>query len=170
MSEEGAANSEQRQGHVACFFFDHEGVVHHEYAPPGQTITKDYYIEVLRQLRDAVRGKRQQLWARGDWHLHHDNAPGHSSSLVQTFLVKHRITQVCQPPYSPDLAPCDFWLFSKLKLPLKGTRFQTANEIKENATRQLMAIPKKDFSDCFEKWKERWDKCVRSQGQYFEGD
>jgi hypothetical protein len=68
------------------------------------------------------------------------------------------------------LAPCDFWLFSKLKMPLKGGRFQTANEIKENATRQLMAIPKKEFSDCFEKWKECWDKCVRSQKEYFEGD
>jgi hypothetical protein len=89
---------------------------------------------------------------------------------VQTFLAKHHITQVCQPPYSPDLALCDFWLFSKLKMPLNGRRFQTANEIKKNATRQLMAIPKKEFSDCFEKWKERWDKCVRSQGEYFEGD
>jgi hypothetical protein len=89
---------------------------------------------------------------------------------VQTFLVKHRITQVCKLPYSPELAPCDFWRFSKLKLPLKGRRFQTKNEIKENATRQLMAIPKKDFLDCFEKWKERWEKCARSQGEYFEGD
>jgi len=132
------------------------------YAPPGQTITKDYYIEVLHRLRDAVRRKWQQLWASGDWHLHYDNAPAHSSALVQTFLVKRRITQVCQPPYSPDLAPCNLWLFLKLKLPLKGRRFQTANEIKENVTRQLMTIPKKDFSDCFEKWKERWDKCVRS--------
>ena len=66
-------------------FSEHEGVVHHEYAPPGQTITKDYYIEVLHRLRDAVRRKRQQLLASGDWHLHHDNAPAHSSSLVQTF-------------------------------------------------------------------------------------
>jgi len=90
--------------------------------------------------------------------------------VAAKFLVKHHITQVCQPPYSPDLAPCDFWLFLKLKLPLKGRRFQSAKEIKENATRQLMAIPKKDFSDCFEKWKERWDKCVRSQREYFEGD
>jgi hypothetical protein len=55
-------------------------------------------------------------------------------------------------------------------MPLKGRRFQIANEIKENATRQLMVIPKKEFSDCFEKWKERWDKCVRSQEEYFEGD
>jgi hypothetical protein len=54
-------------------------------------------------------------------------------------------------------------------MPLKGRRFQTTNEIK-NTTRQLMAIPKKEFSDCFEKWKEHWDKCVRSLGVYFEGD
>jgi hypothetical protein len=47
---------------------------------------------------------------------------------------------------------------------LKGRRFQTENEIKENTTRQMMAIPKNESSDCFEKWKERWDKCVRSQG------
>jgi len=79
-------------------FFNREGVVHHEYAPPGQTVTKDYYIEVLCRLRDAVRRKWQQLWASGDWHLHYDNAPAHSSALVQTFLVKHRITQVCQLP------------------------------------------------------------------------
>jgi hypothetical protein len=55
-------------------------------------------------------------------------------------------------------------------MPLKRRRFQTANEIKEKATRQLMAIPKKEFSDCFEKWKERWKTCVRSQGEYLEGD
>ena len=78
-------------------------------------------------------------------------------------VVKHHITQVCQPPYSPDLAPCGYWLFSKLKLPLKK-RFQTGNEIKENSTRQLMAIEKKAFSDCFERWKVRWDKCELPRG------
>jgi hypothetical protein len=46
------------------------------------------------------------------------------------FLAKHHITQFCQPFYSPYLAPYDFWLFSKLKMPLKGKIFQTANEIK----------------------------------------
>jgi hypothetical protein len=44
------------------------------------------------------------------------------------------------------------------------------DEIKENATRQLIAIPKEDFADCFERWKRHWDKCVRSKGEYFEGD
>ena len=46
--------------------------------------------------------------------------------LMQTFLAKHHITQVCQSPCSPDLAPCNFWLFGKLKSPLKGRRFVSA--------------------------------------------
>ena len=49
-----------------------------------------------------------------------------------------------------DLAPCDFWLFPKLKSPLKGKRFQTVDEIQKNTTGQLMVIPTKDFAECFE--------------------
>ena len=55
--------------------------------------------------------RRPWLWATGDWQLHHDNTPSHASRLVQSSLVKHQITQVTQPPYSPDLVPCTFWLF-----------------------------------------------------------
>jgi transposase len=47
--------------------------------------------------------------------LHHDNAPAHSTAVVQAFLAKHHITQLCQPPYSPDLALCDF-AFPKVKI------------------------------------------------------
>ena len=59
---------------------------------------------------------------------------------MQSFLAKLQITQVTQLPYSPDLAPCNFWLFPKLKSPLKGKRFQTIDEIQENIMGQLMAI------------------------------
>ena len=55
--------------------------------------------------------------------LHYDNAPVHSTALVQAFLARHHITQVCQPPYSTDLVPSDFWFFPKLKPPLKGRVF-----------------------------------------------
>ena len=78
--------------------------------------------------------------ATDDWQLHHDNVSTHASHLAQRFLVKHQITQVTQSPYSPDLAPCDFWLFPILKSLLKEKRFQTVNEIQENTMRQLMAI------------------------------
>ena len=80
------------------------------------------------------------MWATGDWQLHHDNKPPHVLRLVQSFLAKRQITQVTQPHYSPDLGPCDFRLFPKLKSPLKGKRFQTVDEIQENMTGQLMAI------------------------------
>ena len=117
-------------------FFDWEGVVHHN---------------TLLQAKQWIRSttsvfsvgwnawlKWPQLHATGDWRLHHDNAPTHPVRLVQ-FLVKHQITQVTQPPDSPDLVCCDFWLFLKLKSPLKGKRFQTVNKIQENMTGQLIA-------------------------------
>ena len=57
-----------------------------------------------------------------------------------SFLVKHQITQETQLPYSHGLAPCDFWIFPKLKPPLKRKRFQIIDETQENTTGQLMMI------------------------------
>ena len=84
--------------------------------------------------------RRPQLWATGDWQLHHDNVLTYASRLMQSYLAKHQITQVTQPHYSPDLVPFGFWLFPKLKSPLKGKRFQTISEIQENMMGQLMVI------------------------------
>jgi histone-lysine N-methyltransferase SETMAR len=151
-------------------FFDSRGVVHHEYAPRGTTITKEYYQEVLQRLRDSVRRKRPDLWAATTWQLHQDNATAHSSHLIQTFLAKHSIPMVRLAPYSPDMAPCDFWLFPKLKMPLKGARFESREDIMQNAMAQLNTIPKDAFHKCFQQWRDCWDKCVHYQGDCFEGD
>ena len=126
----------QNQG-AAHSFFDASGVVYHEYLPERSTVNQTYYIEVLKRLRDAILWKRPELWGSGDWFLHHDNAPAHSALRTCEFLAKHLITVLPHPPYSPDLAPCDFFLFPKLKRPLKGRRFETIPEIKANATKEL---------------------------------
>ena len=84
--------------------------------------------------------RRLQLWATVDCQLHHENAPAHTSRLMQSFLVKHQITQVTQPCHSPDFMPCELWLFLKLKSPLKGKRFQTILRVKKITTGQLMVI------------------------------
>jgi transposase len=73
--------------------------------------------------------------------LHHDNAPAHSTALVQDFLEKHHITQVRQAPYSPDLAPCDFWRFPKLKSPLKGKRFVNATVTQYTSSVNGVSLP-----------------------------
>jgi len=69
-------------------FFNSRGVVHHEYAPQGQTVTKEYYRDVLRRLRYAVQRKKPELWSTGNCGLLHDNAPAHSSHLTQTSFRK----------------------------------------------------------------------------------
>jgi hypothetical protein len=142
-------------------FFDHRGIVHHSYAPEGQTIDKEYYLEVIRHLRDAVWCKRSDLWASRNWKLHHDNAPAHSSHPIQCFLAKHSIPVVHQTPYSPDMAPCDFWLFPKLKRPLKGSCLDSHQDIIRNAMKELRCLAEA-FQTCFQQWKERWPKYVWS--------
>ena len=77
---------------------------------------------------------------------------------------------LCFPPYSLDLAACDFFLFPKLKKPRKGRRFETISEVKANATKELKAITKEAYQDCFKKLKHSWDKCARWGREYFKGD
>jgi len=149
-------------------FFDSEGIVHHEYAPDGQTINKEFYTEVLRRLHESFRRKRPEKWRDDDWILHHDNAPAHTSHLVQQFLAKHGTAQLQKPPYSPDLVPCDFFLFPGLKKILKGRRFEATEDIKRNSTKTLLDIPKEEFAKCFQQWQKSWAKCVAAEGKYVE--
>jgi hypothetical protein len=64
------------------------------------------------------------------------------------------------------MAPWNFWLFPKLKMPLKGTQFES----REDATAQLGVIPQEAFQKCSQHWQDRWKKCVHYQVDYFEGD
>ncbi|UYV63726.1 hypothetical protein LAZ67_2005445, partial [Cordylochernes scorpioides] len=151
-------------------FFDCRGVVHHEFLPQGRTVNKEYYLQVMRNLREAIRQKPPDLWKNKNWLLHHDNAPAHTSLLLRDFLAKNNTLMMPQPPYSPDLAPCDFFLFPKLKRPMTGRRYATLDEIKTASKEELKKILKNDFLKCFEDRKNRWHKCIISHGDYFEGD
>ena len=79
----------------------------------GQTVRVrvSYYVEVLREFRKRFLGKRPELFKSSQWPFQQDNAPVNNSILVTDYLTKKGIKIVPQPPYSPDLAPCDFWLF-----------------------------------------------------------
>ena len=109
-----------------------------------QQICIRFCIKFVRSSVETIQMiEKAELWATGDWQLHHNNAPIHAPHPMQSVLVKHQITQVTQSHYKsvgPDLVTCNFWLFPKQKSPLKGKRFQTIDEIQENTTGQLMAI------------------------------
>jgi len=76
-------------------------------------VNKQLYQDVLARLKDAVRRKRPELWKNQTWMLHHDNAPAHASLLIRSYLAKHQTSIVPHPPYSPDLAPADFFPVSQ---------------------------------------------------------
>ena len=83
--------------------------------------------------------RRSKLWATGDWQLNHYNASAHASLTPHAeFFGETSNHPGDSGPYSPNLVPCDFWLFPKLKSPIKGKRFQTIDEIRENTMGQLM--------------------------------
>ena len=82
-------------------FFDSTGMINMHWVPTGQTINKEYYVEVLREFRKRFLGKRLALFNSGQWHFHQDNAPVHNSILVTDYLSKTGIKTVPQPPYSP---------------------------------------------------------------------
>ena len=65
------------------------------------------------------------------------------------------IKTVPQPPCSPDLAPCDFWLFPKLKEKLRGCRYETIEEMKEAVTKVIDTLTQEDFHEVFQKLLER---------------
>jgi len=102
--------------------------------------------------------------------LHHDNAPAHTALSIREFLVKKNIPILPYPPYGPDLAPCDFYLFSKLKLKLKGHHFGMMENIQKVVTDELHTLTENDFRHYYDEWKKRWNHCVTSQGSYFEED
>ena len=118
------------------------------------------YIEVLREFRKRFRRKRPELFESGQWHFHQDNAPVHNSILVTDYLTQTGIKTVPHPPYSPDLAPSNFWIFPKLKENLRGNRYSTIEDMKEAVTRVLNTLTQEDFQGAFQKLLERYNKCI----------
>jgi hypothetical protein len=77
---------------------------------------------------------------------------------------------VPHPPYSPDLALYDLFLFPKMKLKLEGRRCDTNEEIQAESRRMIDTLTEKDFQESFQKWRRRWDRCLHVGGNYFEVD
>ena len=135
-------------------------IIHAEFLPQGQTINQHVYNNILQRLMHSVREKRSELWETRSWLLHQDNAPAHNALGIREFLAKNNIAVLEQASYSPDLAPCDFSSFPKLKEVIKGTRFQYSEAIKTAVTRELRAIPKESIQECVEAWQSRLKKCI----------
>ena len=133
--------------------------------PLDKEYNKEYYVEVLREFWKRSRRKRPALFKSSQWHFDQDSAPVHNSILVTDYLTKMGIKTVRHSPYSPNLTPCDFWLFPKLR----GCCYETIEEMKEAVTKVTDTLTQEDFHEAFQKLLERY-KCIAPGGDYFEGD
>ena len=150
-------------------FFDCTGMIYMHWVSTGQTVNREYYVEVLRGFRKRFLGKRPALFKSGQWHFHQDNAPVHNFILVTDYLTKMGIKKVPHPPYSPDLALCDFLLFPKLKEKLGDCRYETSEKMKEAVTKVIDTLTQEDFHGAFQKLLKRY-KCIAAGEDYFEGN
>ena len=108
-----------------AIFFDWKGPVLQIPVPKGSSVTGKFYREsVLTQLVDLYQ-KRRPCTSVCGIRLLHDNVPAHKSATIQEDLKESGLHVLDYPPYSPDLSPCDFWLFPRLKEMLAWHRFES---------------------------------------------
>ena len=119
----------------------------------------------FKGVQEEIPRERTSLLKTGQWHFQEDYAPVPNSILVTDYLSKMGIKTVRQPPYCPDLSSCDFWLFPKLR----GCCHETSEELKEAMKKVIDTLTQEVFYGAFQKLFERYNKCIATGGDYFEG-
>ena len=149
---------------VACFF----GKTGHVATVPleqRRTVNSEWYTticlpEVFGEIRKT--NKRRRII------VHHDNASSHTSAQTTAFLSNQNVDLMSHPPYSPDLAPNDFFLFPYVKNKLRGQRFSIPEEAVAVFRMHVLEIPQSEWQKCYDNWFKRMQKCIDLHGEYFE--
>jgi len=147
-------------------FFRSTGPLQITYMESGVTIDHQVYIDdCLSPMIQEVQSQRPSQGVR-DMLLLHDNARPHVHSNVRNFLQSKGLGEIDHSPYSPDLAPCDFWLFDYIKERLDDE--PCAETLATSVTNILHSIPATEYHKTFKKYIERLELCVLAEGDYFE--
>ena len=127
--------------HMFIVFLDIKGVILSHAVPKGQSVNSMYCSKVLPRYLMRALARKQPDGNDGGFILHQDNVPAHASQQVQTTIeIQLEAEILTHPPYSPDLAPCDFVLFPKLKDELKSKHFNDLDELKSELNRISILI------------------------------
>ncbi|KAI6646919.1 Histone-lysine N-methyltransferase SETMAR-like [Oopsacas minuta] len=139
---------------MATVFWDREGIIHLDWLPEKTTINSDYYVDELKELRQAIKRERRGKLTRGAL-LQHDNARPHVSSKTMAAIDDLGFECLPHPPYSPDLAPSDYWQFGEMKRPFRGKRFEDFKRLEYEIKQWEKGTPKEFYTTGLEKLPER---------------
>ena len=137
-----------------AIFFNSSGPVVQVPCPSGHTVTGRFYKNsVLKKVKEFYNKKRPSKgWS--EVHLSHDNASSHKCEVVKSFLASEKVKVLNHPPYSPDLSPCDFFLFPSLKKMLSGNNYTSRSSLGSVIYQCLQQIPK-EYLSAFRNWVKR---------------
>ncbi len=155
------------QKRMLSVFWDMEGVILMKWLEKGKTINAQYYCEVLKELREAIKSNRRGKLSKGIL-LQHDNARPHTAGQTLQAIDQLGFTTLPHPPYSPDLAPSDYWLFSEMKKSIRGKKFENLQQMASSLSQWVSHTPESWFAKGIQKLPERWMKCIREGGRYVE--
>ena len=150
---------------MATVFWDSHGVILIDYLRKGKIITGTYYASLLDKLKAELAEKRPHLQKKKIL-FHQDNAPSHTSAVAMAKIHELRFELLDHPPYSPDLAPSDFFLFPHLKIALGGQRFSSNEEAITFVNKYFAEKNAEYYLDGLQRWEHRWEKCAELQGHY----
>lgn len=152
---------------MATVFWDSEGILLIDYKSKGTTITGTYYADILHRLKEEIKSKRRGKLTKGVLLLH-DNAPVHKAKIAVSAMTSCSFEEIVHPPYSPDLAPSDYFLFPNLKKELRGRHFDSDKSLQAAVNEHFTGKDKNYFFDGIEKLIERCKKCIDVRGDYIE--
>ncbi|KAI6655685.1 Histone-lysine N-methyltransferase SETMAR-like [Oopsacas minuta] len=144
---------------MATVFWDREGIIYLDCLPEKTTINSDYYVDELKKLCQAIKRERRGKLTRGIL-LQYDNARPHVSSKTIAGIDDLGFECLPHPPYCPDFAPSDYWLFGEMKRPLGGKRFEDFKWLEYEIKQWEKGIPKEFYTTGLEKLPERWKRCI----------
>lgn len=149
----------------ASVYWDAEGIIKIFWLDEGETVNGDVYRQQLVEVNEIVR-KRHAGSHRKPLFLQ-DNARPHKAKATMALIDELGWSVINHPPYSPDLAPSDFWLFAGLKRYTRGRRFKSITEVKAEVESFFEHQPASWYAAGLAKLPERYQKCIDASGDYF---
>jgi histone-lysine N-methyltransferase SETMAR len=149
---------------MALVFWDNAGVLLVKFFRKGRTMTGAVYAEILKKLQHSGE---EGMWDDGIFLLH-DNAPSHTSKISKLAIQELGFTELTHPPYSPDLAPSDFFLFPNLKKDLRKQAYTSDLAVEKATMAWLKKKSESFYAGGISRLKHRWEKCVKVKGEYVE--
>ena len=170
----GKAKSTAKRNHfgkkaMLCVFWDQRGVIWYDLLKPGETVNGERYRQQLADLKRALRQKRPEYQARQHKVIFlDDNAPPHRTRETKELVQSYGWEPLAHAAYSPDLAPSDYHLFASMGHALTEKRFDSHENAKKWLDDWFVEKDEQFFWRGIHKLPERWEKCVASDGNYFE--